>query len=228
VLPGLPTPGTYLLTFTLAGYGSKTIVVDLGAGQSQAGTNVAIQGGTGTVTGRVIDPGGNGLGGVTVTVGGGSSAATTATLTSGSVGTFVLSGVPAPASYTLTFSLAGYTSQSVPVTLSGAGAPPTVNVTLPVSSGSILGLAKQCPTTATCSAIAGASVSATNGQQTFTTTTTAAGTSMGPGGYSLTGLPPGTYAVTVSAAGFGQQTALAVITAGVQTTVSELDLPAGG
>jgi hypothetical protein len=225
VLPNLPTPGTYLITYSLAGYGSRTIVVDLSAGQSQTGVNVAIQGGTGTVSGRVVDTAGNGVGGATIAVGGGASAASTTTLTSGSVGTFVLAGLPAPGAYTLTVTMAGYAAQTVPVTLSGAGAPPTVSITLPTSAGSLLGIARLCDAQGdTCAAALGATVSATNGTQTFTTTTTASGTSNGPGGYTIGGLAPGTYAVTVTAAGYGQLTALATITAGAQTTVADLNL----
>lgn len=229
VLPNLPTPGTYLITYSLTGYGTRTIVVDLAAGQSQSGVNVAIAGGTGTVNGRVIDGAGNGIGGATVTVGGGPSAATTTTLTSGSVGTFVLSGLPAPGSYTLTVALPGYSSQTVPVSLSGSGPPPAVTISMPVASGSLLGKASFCDAAGACTAPAvGATVTATDGRTIQTTTVTSSGTSKGAGGYLLTGLAPGTYSVTVSAPGYAQVTALATVTAGVQADVADIALPKAG
>lgn len=228
-LPNLPTPGTYLITYSLAGYGSRTIVVDLAAGQSQAGVDVAIAGGTGTVAGRVIDGAGNGIGGATVTVGGGPAAAGTTTLTSGTVGTFVLSGLPAPGAYTLTVALPGYASQTVPVTLGGSGPPPAVTVAMPVASGSLLGLATFCDAAGdACAPATGATVTATDGRATQTTTVTGSGTAKGPGGYLLSGLAPGTYAVTVSAPGYAQITALATVTAGVQTDVPDIAVRKAG
>jgi hypothetical protein len=238
-VPGLPTPGTYLLTFSLNGYGSRTIVVDLGAGQSRSGVDVAVVGGTGTVTGRVLDSAGNGLGGATVSVGGGGSSATTTTLTSGTVGLFVLSALPAPGSYTLTVSLPGYAPQSVPVALAAAGAPPNVEVRMPVSAGSIAGVVHGCAppagqpnAPAECTPLVGAKVTATDGQQVWTTTSTIAGataadgtTPLGPGGYNLTSLPAGTYAVTVTNAGKVQRTVLVTVTAGTASTAQTVELP---
>src|SRR5690606_26456563 len=62
VIPGLPTPGTYVLTFSAAGFGSRTVVVDLTAGESRSDLQVALQGGVGTVSGQVVNPDGSGLG----------------------------------------------------------------------------------------------------------------------------------------------------------------------
>jgi hypothetical protein len=226
ILPGLPTPGTYLLTFALDGYGSRTIVVDLGAGQSQSAVDVEIRGGTGTVTGRVIDArSGDGLGGATVTVGGGGSNASTTTLTSGTVGLFVLSGLPAPGAYTLTVSLPGFAPQSVPVTLSGAGAPPTVVISMPISSGSIAGSVTGCDGASSPFCI-GATVTATDGQRTWSTTSTVAGTPSGPGGFLMTELPAGTYAVSVNMTGKQQRTVMVTVEPGGANQTGPVDLPA--
>lgn len=240
VLPGLPTPGNYLLTFTLQGYGSRTIVVDLAAGQSQAAVDVQIRGGTGTVTGQVIDDRtGAGLGGASVAVGGGGSTSGTTSLTSGTIGLFVLSGLPAPGSYTLTVTLPGFAPQSVPVTLSGTGAPPTVIVRMPVSAGSIVGVVYEttsaCTGTnidpATCAPLVGATVTVTDGQRIWTTTSTVAGATsetgapLGAGGYSISSLPAGTYALTITYAGRQQRTVMATVTPGVVTRAGNVALP---
>ena len=132
VLGNLPTPATYVITVTKAGFGTQTSVIDLAAGVNRTGLVVTLASGTGSVSGTLVDRSGRPLGGATVTVGGaltGGAAATpgatasggtgaapapttttptTTTLTKGAVGQFVVNGLDAPGSYTLTFSLAGY------------------------------------------------------------------------------------------------------------------------
>ena len=138
LIPGLPTPGTYVLTFEMDGYTPATVVVDLAAGESRTDLAVNLRGGAGTVTGKVTGADGGGLGGVTVTAGGAETAVEATTLTSGDVGAFTLAGLP-PGAYTLTFSLAGYQSVSVPVDLTD-GPPAPVRVTLRPALGRIDGV----------------------------------------------------------------------------------------
>ena len=69
-LPRLPTPATYLLTFSKRGFASRSVAVDLTAGKKITGLGVSLIGGTGTVSGTVVGSGNLPLGGVTVTVGG--------------------------------------------------------------------------------------------------------------------------------------------------------------
>ena len=121
VIPALPTPGTYVITFSAPGYGSQTSVVQLGPGQSRSGLNVALAAGVGSVSGTLTDSDGNGLGGASVTVGGAPTTMTTTTLTTGAVGYFSFNALPAPGSYTLTFSLPGHAAATVPVELSADG-----------------------------------------------------------------------------------------------------------
>jgi hypothetical protein len=222
VLGNLPTPATYVITFSAPGHGSVTTIVDLTAGQSRTGLTADLAAGTGSVTGRLVDAGGNGLGGATVTVGGATSstsgatagtAPTTTTLTSGSVGSFAINGLTAPGAYTLTFTLAGYAPASVPVTLKDNGAPPNVRVTLTTQLGSISGTVS-APGGA---AQIGATITATNGHRSWTATSSAAGGALPSGGYLISGLEPGTYSVTVTAAGRSQQTAMVTVVAGRTT-----------
>jgi hypothetical protein len=223
VLGGLPTPGTYVITFSAAGHGSQTKIVELSAGQSRGTVDVVLASGTGTVTGTLTDTSGHPLGGAKVTVGGTATAAGSAppgtlTLTSDSgKGSFVVNDLTAPGSYTLTFSLAGYESTTIPITLSASGAPPTVTATLSAQDGSITGTV-----TSGGKDLAGATVVATDGRTSWKSTST-------DSGFVISGLAPGHYSVTASYSGLRQRTALVVVRSGKTTALSQpLVLTAGG
>ncbi len=225
-LGSLPTPGTYVLTFSAPDHGTTTRIVDLGAGKNESGLRVDLSAGSGTVTGRLTAADETGLGGATVTVGGatlldGATAPSTTTLTGGDVGAFTISGLATPGEYTLTFTLDGYTSETVPVTLSSGAGVSGLDVVLGTKMGRVSGKV----TGPGGAAYAGATVSVTNGTQTWTATSSAAGGALGAGGYLVTGLPPGTYSVTVSADRLRQQTAMVTVYAGVNS-IQKLQLGA--
>ncbi|QDB79136.1 carboxypeptidase regulatory-like domain-containing protein [Georgenia wutianyii] len=212
VVPGLPTPGTYVLTFDLEGYTSASAVVDLTAGQSHTDLAVVLRGGAGTVTGRVTLPTGAGLGGVAVTAGGAETTLAATTLTAGDVGSFTLSGL-APGTYTLTFTHPGYRSVSVPVDLTD-GPPAPVAVTLHPATGRIEGIVTDGGRGAV-----GVDVTATDGRTTRTTTTTtrppsSPGGANTPGYYLFADLPAGTYTVSVAIDGRVESTGVVRVTAG--------------
>jgi len=218
-LDNLPTPGTYTLTFTSPEHGSRALVVDLDAGQSRTGVDVKLVAGTGSVVGTVRDAGGNPLGGVSVVVGGAlqvggsvdtSTLPSTTTLTTGDVGSFSISGLAAPGDYTLTFVLDGYAPETVPVSLSSSGKPPSIKATLGTQLGGVTGTVLGPGGTP----YVGATVTASNGLKSFVTTSTSAGGALAGGGYQFSGLQPGTYSVTVTAAGMQQQTGLVTVSPG--------------
>lgn len=221
VLGGLPTPGTYVVTFTAPGHSSETKIIDLAAGQAAARADVNLGSGTGSVTGRLTDELGHGLGGATVTVGGSAvdpagTPPKTVTLTSGGlVGTFLLNGLTAPGSYTLTFSLSGYVPVSVPVTLRASGGPAVVNAVLQPAGGKITGTVR-----GPSGDLQGAAITATDGRKTWTTTSTSSG-------FVIPGLMPGHYSVTATYSGLTQQTALVTVGPRSSSSVS-LTLKAGG
>jgi hypothetical protein len=243
-IPNLPTPATYVLNYSAPGHGTWTEVVELAAGQSYTKALGKLASGTGTISGIVRDGGsGSPLGGVTVTVGGSASTATTGTdptgastttptttspttttLTNGNVGGFSFSDL-ADGHYTLGFSLPGYTAASVPVLVDSNRPPgkraPIVQVRLYKQAGDIEGIVwvDGVPT-------ASATVTATDGTQTYTATTSSAGGLLPAGGYDLAGLPPGTYSVTATVPGAHQQTR--IVTVGRGKTVSGQDLHLAG
>ncbi|MET0524663.1 MAG: carboxypeptidase-like regulatory domain-containing protein [Nocardioides sp.] len=215
-LDHLPTPGTYMLTFSSPDHGSRVAIVDLEAGQSKADINTRLVAGTGCILGVVRDADGNGLGGTSVVVGGSVQSGgsvdsaklpSTTTLTEGAVGSFSICGLSAPGDYTLTFVRDGYASETVPIALTANGAPPTVNVTLGTQLGGIRGTV----TGPAGKAYVGATVTATNGAKSWTTTSSAAGGTLANGGYLFSALQPGTYSVTVTGDGIKQQTGLVTV-----------------
>ncbi|SDC59722.1 Carboxypeptidase regulatory-like domain-containing protein [Sanguibacter gelidistatuariae] len=211
VIPGLTTPGTYVVTFAKEGFGDKTVVVDLTAGQSRGDLVVSMADGVGTLTGRLVDGAGKGLGGAAISVGGGTTSTTATTLTSGDVGAFTIAGLASPGSYTLTFTLSGYQPQSVPVDLAAGEAAAPIRVTMTAALGSITG-----QVTTDRQPVLGTDVVITNGAQSWTTVTSSEAGSAGI--YTLSGLAPGTYTVTVSLGGMVRATGLATVAAGASTT----------
>jgi hypothetical protein len=244
VLGNLTTPGTYVVVYSAAGHGSVTKIINLEAGQSVASQDVQLSSGSGTVSGKLVDTNGNGLGGATVTVGGaggttdstggvvgsGSASAapttqpTTTTLTQGSIGSFQISGLAVPGSYTLTFTLDGYAPATVPITLSENGEPPVVTVTLSKQVGAITGTVTDACSNA---APTGATITATDGATKWAVAYSGKTADLPQGGYVIAGLQPGTYSVTVTESGAAQQTALVTVAAG-NTTTQNLVLNAGG
>jgi hypothetical protein len=220
-LTNLVTPGTYLLTFSKDAFGTKTIAVALGPGEVNSNLTVALVGGAGGISGQVVDQLGHPLGGATVTVNGGPAPISTQTLTAGAVGTYVISGLATPGHYTVTFSVAGFASQTVPVDLSSSGVANNVNGTLALTAGQISG-------TVTSNAagnppLAGVTVTSTDG----TTVRTTMSSSSPPGAFAITGLPPGTYSVTFSIVGFADQTVLVQLAPG-QNAVQNIVLVGTG
>lgn len=204
-LGSLPSPATYLLTFSAPGYGTDTVAQQLGPGQELNGLAISLAGGAGDVSGTVDAAGGGPLGGVTVTVTGAAQPVTTQTLTAGQVGTYQLTGLSTPGQYTLTFSLTGYVSVTIPVGLASGGSAGGVDATLSPASGSIDGTV-----TAGGAGASGAAITVTDGGPPLTTTTT----SDPAGGFSLAGVAPGQYSVTATLAGYEPDTVQVTVTAG--------------
>jgi len=211
-LDDLPTPATYVLTFSGTGYATHAESIDLQPGTSVKNLKIELTSGSGTISGLLTDDTGAGLGGATVTVGGGANPVTTTTLTQGTVGQYTLTGLPDPGTYTVTFTLAGYADQTVPLTL------PTTNPTLPTvkmqkSGGEISGVVRDAD-----GPVSGVAVVATDGVKTWPVTSTDASGGFAAGSYVIAGLPPGAYTVTATTEAGASTTALIEVTAGGSVT----------
>jgi hypothetical protein len=217
LIDGLETPRTYVLTFAREGFSGQTIALDLAPGAARTAVDGLLTGGTGTITGVATGPDGAPLGGVEVVVSAGDFTAQTATLTTGSPGSFTVADVPTPGTYTVTFSLEGYVSETrqagflVPSTVSG------VSVQMRRSDAAIRGTVSGGGRP-----IAGATVELTDGE-TVRNTATAANPN---GGYVFTNIPPGSYTLTITATGFRR--AVVIVAAGAgDNVVRDVTLTAG-
>ena len=211
-IDNLPTPRTYVLTFTRAGYAATTISLDLPAGQSSPPLQVVLVGGSGTVNGTVRDAAGNPLGGVGITVTRGAVKATTTSLTAGDgasgIGSYRISDLPAPGTYTVTFTLAGWSTQTTTVTFAAPGDQPTVDMTMSLSTGTVSGRV-----TVNGAGRAGLTLTLSDG---ITPRTSQSATSPS-GGYEFAGVPPGTYMLQVTGAGVQETVVMVDVAAGATT-----------
>ncbi len=217
-LTNLPSPATYLVTFSAPGFGTDTVAQQLGPGQVLTGLEITLSGGAGDISGTVDAQGGGPLGGVTVTVTGAAKPLATQTLTAGTVGSFELGGLATPGQYTLTFSLAGYTSVTVPVDLGSGASASGIDATLPPAFGAIDGTVEAGGV-----GVAGAAITVTDGGAPLTTSSTTAPA----GSFSLAGVAPGVYSVSATLAGYQTDTVQVQVVAG-ETATPTLTLVVAG
>jgi hypothetical protein len=208
-IDNLPTPGTYVLTFDRDGYASSTVALSLDGGTAVDQLSVQLKGGTGSVVGTVIDPGVNPLGGVAVLVSGPDVQASTTTLTAGDgsngVGTFRVDDLPAPGTYTVTFTLAGYGTETTTVSFVDPGEQSVVNMKLKPVTGSVSGTV-----TVTGAGRGGLTLELSDGTTTRTTQTA----TQPAGAYQFAGVAPGEYALTISGAGITDYVVMVDVHAG--------------
>jgi len=183
----LETPGTYVITFELEGFTTETQAVDLAPGQARTGFDAVLVGGNGQISGTARDAQGNTLDGVTVTVSGGGFVAQAATLSAGAPGTYTIADIPTPGTYTVTFSLPEFNTETRSVTLASGGPTAGVDVTMARSVGTIQGVV-----TVGGDPTGGLSVELSDGQTVLSTTTES-----DTGTYRFNNLAPGSYTVTV-------------------------------
>jgi hypothetical protein len=217
----LETPNTYVLTFTLPGYSSATIVLNLAGGQSPPPITAQLVGGAGSIEG-IVSSGGVPLGGVSVLVQGKGLELQTATLTAGTgptgKGSYSLSGLSVPGVYAVTFSKAGYQSTTINAVFTSAGRQSGLNAVLAPATSTVSGVVSLGAVPK-----AGLTVVLDDGNPTTKRTVV---TAASPGGaFSFANVGPGSYTLTVTGANVKQRIVLIEVVLGVDLARNITVLP---
>lgn len=199
VLRNLATPGVYTVTVTRDGFQPQTRTLSLAAGGA-ADANWALQPAIGSISGTVFDGAGDPLGGVAVTLTGGSVSLSTRSISQSSSsglapGSYRFERMPAPGTYTLTFSAEGVVNQVRLVEVGGNAAAdvPSIDVVMSSSRGVIFGSVVNVNS----QLVANSTLALTNGASTRLLVT-----AHDPlGQFSFSAVEPGTYTLTASLQG---------------------------
>lgn len=222
VIRNLATPGVYTVTVSRDGYRPQTRTITLAAAAT-ATADWALLPATGTISGRALDGNGLPLGGVAVSLTGGDVSLATRSVSPGAAGgaapgTFFFERLPAPGTYTLTFSLAGSVSQVRLVEVGGNSSADATGVDVVMSSssavifGSVSNVNSQLVATST--------LSLTNG-----VSTRLLRSAHEPiGQFSFSAVEPGTYTLTASLQGAAPVVRLVTVQPG---QALQLDLQLG-
>ncbi len=201
VLGELRSPATYLVQIALEGYGTQTLTVKVGPGESIVLPNsIVMSRGTGVVRGAVTDGSGAALGGVSITASNGAIVGQTISVDAG--GEYSLAGLPAPGNYVLTFSKEGYQTETVAVRLTTTSGASTVNISLDRSLSVVTGLVKNATTTA----LPGVTIVATSGDLALSTLSTDPN-----GAFRLENVTSGWWTLTFSLDGYADTVVLVQI-----------------
>jgi hypothetical protein len=215
-LRNLPTPGTYTLTFAKDGYATENLTVNLAQGEQLQGADVQLNKGTGSIAGTVTR-GGTPVGGVRISVGVGDETIVTESLSVGEVGTYLLTGLPVPGTYTVTFSGSGLATQVRSVDLDPRQ---TANLTgldaaLTAATAQVRGTVKETLVkddgSKEVAAAADVTVTLTAGDLVWTTRSADAPKT---GEYLLRDVKPGTYTLTFTRVGSEPRSVLVNLAAG--------------
>ena len=194
---GLELPGRYTVSVMRDGFASALTAVDLTVDGSSAVVDVELMPAAGSITGRVVDSDGVGLGGVSVRASAdGYSQATVSVDGSATIeaGRFILTGLPAPSSLTLTFSADGHLTSTQQVSLGDpTSGPREVSASLERSTATVTGVVVGPDG----DPIAGATLVLSDGVR--TTTTRSAHEPLG--GYEFAQVAPGSHTISVRVPG---------------------------
>lgn len=232
-LRGLPTPASYTVVASRAGYASQTMTLSLAKGQKLTGVGLTLGKSSGTLNGTAsLLPNRTPAGGVAVTVTDGVQTIMTATQSSGDVGAWKVGGLAIPGTYTVTFSRADLASQTLAVSLDAAGqiTPGSEGAGGSVSTTGGIEVAMQ-PSTATVTGVISQTVAGgtqkvgevnvqlSSGSATYSVIS-ASLPSGEKGRYRIENVPPGTYTVSVSRNGVSPTSTIMQLTAGQVRTYS--------
>src|SRR6478752_4369853 len=221
-LSDIPSPAVYDLVLSKPGYATDTQRIDLSGGEVRGDIQLRLRTGDGLISGTVTGPDGP-LGGAVITATSGTSTVQTVSLTEGQVGGFTIRGLVTPATYTVSVTSPGFTTQTTSVALADEQKLTGVQLTLARSAGSLSGSVTTLPGNAPA---AGVSVTVSAGTTSVQTITQSAGT---VGAWTIAGLPiPGAYTVTFSRDDLQPQTVAVNLDAAGNPTTGSTGSAAGG
>lgn len=226
-LQALPTPASITLVASKAGYASQTLTLTLAPGQKLTGVSITLARSSGSLEGVVsLVKDGARAPGVSVSATNGSLTVTSHTESTDHVGFWQLGGLPVPGTYTVTFSRADLVSQTISVSLDGAGnitpgsfgaqiTDKGIAVSMQAAWATVWGTVSQRTSAAGSGSqpIGEATITLTSGSVTYTTTT-ASTPSGSVGEFRLENLPPGTYTVSVNRPGTSPTSTIMTLRAG--------------
>ena len=180
------------------------------------GIAITLQPGVGSIAGRVRTPANSPRGGVTVTASNGTQSFTTTTLSTGTVGTYALDGLPVPGTYTVTFSRPDLASQTQAVSLPATGDTNLkgVDVSMVADTASLSGVVSGPGGTG----VGEVAVNLASGTNTYQVLTAAEPTA---GAYAIDGVAPGTYNLSFTRTGGAPTSVIVHLTAGQHLVQNE-------
>ncbi|MGB8859551.1 MAG: carboxypeptidase-like regulatory domain-containing protein [Ilumatobacteraceae bacterium] len=203
----LQTPATYEVRIEREGFDPVVTRIELKGGPPLQLDTANLTAANGSISGQVVDGAGAGLGNVKVVVRSGNIERSILTPTTGNAGSFTLDGLPSPRTYVITFTLAGYSSETMALEVAGGEKKQLPRqIQLLGGAGTVVGVARDANGTP----LGGVKVVAAKGAITAETATLTAGSGpTGAGSYAVSGLPiPGPYTVTFSLDGYQSETRL--------------------
>ncbi len=199
---GLATPGDYVVEVSKFGLGTESRLVGLDAG-GRATADLHLRTGVAAIVGRIsgTPPGGEpgGLGGISVTATDeqGQQRSTTTVTRSGQAGSFKLSGLPSPGTYTVTLSGEGFQSQTSAIEFKEGDGRAELNETMVTSTGSVVGSVREKGDET--HRLVGAGLTLSDGEHVYKTTSTSEDVDtveLEAGEFSFDGVEPGVYQLT--------------------------------
>lgn len=214
--PAVTAPGYYLLTFAKPGYQTVRYVVDSTTAVAAEPLKVALEPGTGTLSGRITGPSGRPVGGATVVISDGTNSITASSTTKGDVGHWSVSGLSTPASYVVTATKRDLSMEAKLARLP-AGGSSKVDLRLRSGVATLTGTVRAPTSTGAVEGAGGVTVTVTGsaGDADVTRTSTTVTETGLVGTYHVPALPtPGRYTVTISGDGYLPRTSRLVLRAG--------------